>query len=255
MPFLFKALGRLVKWHMEEHMKPFHPNQHAFQKGHCTENALSQMADTIECGILRGESALVVFLDIKGAFNNLTSSTIANGMKKHDIHDDIIAWQKNYLESRYCSVKGSEQIFKLVKGTGQGGILSPSLWNFVMDSFLDKYTLAGTAEVIDYADDGALVIVTRDIGFAQRQMQTALDVAQEWATDVGLTFSTAKTKAMIFSRKKSPPTLPAPLIMGGAEVEVVEEFKYLGLTMDSRLKWEAHIAHKAKKKKKPSSTS
>jgi hypothetical protein len=60
--------------------------------------------------------------------------------------------------------------------------------------FLDKYTLAGTAEVIGYADDGALVIVARDIGFAQRQMQTALDVAQEWATDVGLNFSIAKTK-------------------------------------------------------------
>jgi hypothetical protein len=156
MLFLFKALERLVKWHMEEHMKPFHPDQHAFRKGHCTENALSQMADTIECGILRGESALDVFLDIKGAFDNLTSNTIANGMKQHDIHDDIIAWQKNYLQSRYCSVKGSEQIFKLVKGTGQGGILSPSLWNFVMDSFLYKYTLAGTAEVI-----GALVIVAR----------------------------------------------------------------------------------------------
>jgi hypothetical protein len=232
-----KGYMRKKKWHMEEHMKPFHPDQHAFRKGHCTKNALSQMADTIECGILRGESALVVFLNTKGAFDNLTSNTIANGMQQHDIHDDIIAWQKNYLESQYCSVKGSEQIFKLVKETGQGGILSPSLWNFVMDSFLDKYTLAGTAEVIGYAKDGALVIVARDIGFAQRQMQIALNLAQEWATDVGLTFSTAKTKAMIFSRKKSPPTFPAPLIIGGPEVEVVEEFKYLGLIMDSRLKW------------------
>jgi hypothetical protein len=45
--------------------------------------------------------------------------------------------------------------------------------------------------------------------------------------------------------------------MGGAEVEVVEEFKYLGLIMDSCLKWDAHIANKVKKnkQKKPRSTS
>jgi hypothetical protein len=55
---------------------------------------------------------------------------------------------------------------------------------------------------------------------------------------------------MIFSRKKSPPTLPAQLTMGGAEVEVAEEFKYLDLIMDRGLKWNAHIAHKKNKKTK-----
>jgi hypothetical protein len=40
MPFLFKALERMVKRHMEEHANAFHPHQHAFRKGHSTENAL-----------------------------------------------------------------------------------------------------------------------------------------------------------------------------------------------------------------------
>jgi hypothetical protein len=30
MPFLFKALERLVKWHVEAHADTFHPDQHAF---------------------------------------------------------------------------------------------------------------------------------------------------------------------------------------------------------------------------------
>jgi hypothetical protein len=161
------------------------------------------MADAIEGSILTGKKALAVFLDIKGAFDNLSSTTIANGMRNHNVNEDIIGWLKNYLDSRYCSVKGSRQFFKLILGRGQGGILSPMLWNFVMDSFLDIFTDA-VADVIGYADDGALVIRAEDIGFAQRQMQMALNEAQQWTSEVGLTFSIAKTKAVIYPGIKIP---------------------------------------------------
>jgi retron-type reverse transcriptase len=146
MSFLFKALERLVKWHIEGHAKPFQPNQHAFCKGHCTENALSLMTDIIESSISLGHIALVVYLDIKGAFDNLSSTSIAKGMTAHDVDKDIIG----YLNHRYCKVKGSKQFFKLVRGTGQGGILSPMVWNFVMDFFLEKF-LDSPLEVIGYA--------------------------------------------------------------------------------------------------------
>jgi hypothetical protein len=121
MPFLFKTLERMVKWHLEEHANAFYPDQQAFRKGHNTKNALSHMADAIEEHILTGKNALAVFLDIKGAFDNLSNTTIANGMRNHNANKDIIGWLKNYLDSRYCSVKGSRQFFKLILGTGQKG--------------------------------------------------------------------------------------------------------------------------------------
>jgi hypothetical protein len=43
MPFLFKTLEQLSKWHLEQHATPLHKDQHAFRKGHCTKNALSHM--------------------------------------------------------------------------------------------------------------------------------------------------------------------------------------------------------------------
>jgi hypothetical protein len=78
----------------------------------------------------------------------------------------------------------------------------------------------------------------------------ALNKAHQWASEVGLTFFIAKTKAVIFSRHKNPPTLPTPLLMNGIEVEVVEEFKYLGLILGSHLEWTSHITHKIKQAKK-----
>jgi hypothetical protein len=99
MPFLFKALDRLVKWHIEQHGETFHPDQHAFRKGHCTENALSHMVDAIESSILKGNIALAVFLDIQGAFDNLTSTAIATGMAAHGVDQEIIEWQTSNLDS------------------------------------------------------------------------------------------------------------------------------------------------------------
>jgi hypothetical protein len=52
MPFLFKALEKMVQWRMGAHSASFHKDQHTFRKGHCTENALSHMVDTKESTII-----------------------------------------------------------------------------------------------------------------------------------------------------------------------------------------------------------
>jgi hypothetical protein len=46
--------------------------QHAFRKDKGTDSALSEVVDKIEAGMLRKEHTLGVFLDIAGAFNNLS---------------------------------------------------------------------------------------------------------------------------------------------------------------------------------------
>jgi hypothetical protein len=196
------------------------------------------MVNRFEKGFKQKKVILAVFLDIKGAFDNLSTDVIVHGMHKHDVKDKITDRLNGYLDNRYCRVKGSNQFFKLTCGTGQGGILSPSLWNFVMDTFLELFD-AHAAEAIAYADDGALIVPAEDMETAQLQMQS-----------VGLQFMVSKTKAMVFSRSKDPINLPSPLIMAGEDIELVDTFKYLGIILDNRLDWMPHIDYKIKKAKK-----
>jgi hypothetical protein len=51
---------------------PLHPNQHAYQAGKSVETALHQQ-----------ETALGVFLDIEGAFNNTSYDSICAALAKH----------------------------------------------------------------------------------------------------------------------------------------------------------------------------
>ena len=120
--FFFKTLERLTLWEIEKTCLtqiPYHPNQHAFRKGHSTDTALSEAIQRIERAFSNKNYYLAVFLDIEGAFDNITNEAIIQGMKSHNIPDHILLWYQHYLFNRTCiSSLGTETIErKIAKGT------------------------------------------------------------------------------------------------------------------------------------------
>jgi hypothetical protein len=73
-------------------------------------------------------------------------------------------------------------------------------------------------------------------------MQTALNKAHFWAQTQGLTFSVAKSTAMIFSDYESQ--FSTPLRLGEDEIEVKDETVYLGVTIHHSLSWDMYISKK-----------
>jgi hypothetical protein len=71
--FLLKTLERLLDRYLRDEalaQVPLHPNQHAYQAGKSVETALHQLVVRVEKALDQQETALGVFLDIEGAFNN-----------------------------------------------------------------------------------------------------------------------------------------------------------------------------------------
>ena len=56
-------------------------HQHAFRKGRSTSSCISEVVDSIKSVILRGDLALGVFFDIEGAFDNVQTSKVLEGLK------------------------------------------------------------------------------------------------------------------------------------------------------------------------------
>ena len=84
--FFFKTLEKLMLWEAEQTClitSPMHDNQHAFRKNHSCDIALSRVVGHIEKSILNGHYTLGVFLDIQGAFDNITIDSLESGMKAH----------------------------------------------------------------------------------------------------------------------------------------------------------------------------
>ena len=63
---------------------------------------------------------------------------------------------------------------------------------------------------------------------------------EAWAKDSGLSFSANKTKVMLFTRKTKK-MRKLRLYIQGQEIEQVNSFKYLGITLDSKLHWNLHM--------------
>ena len=91
--FLFKALERIVLWHLEENVLSINqlsPDQHAFRKNFSCETALSDFTDDVESSIMRGQYAIGCFLDVQGAFDMVDHNAAIKAMVAKNFPKDII---------------------------------------------------------------------------------------------------------------------------------------------------------------------
>ncbi len=112
--FFFKMLELLVYWFLDEGVLWEHPlsdKQHVFRKGLSTEVALSKTINFLEQRVYKNRSALAVFLDIEGAFDNLNTNAAITGMERNHIPPMVTAWYSTYLRSRtLVAVYGGKQM-------------------------------------------------------------------------------------------------------------------------------------------------
>ena len=93
--FLFKTLGRLVDRFLRDEIlaiMPLHPNQHEYQDGKSAEMALHHLMVLVERAFDLQETALGVFLDTEGAFNNTSYDSNCTPLFKHGVDYTITQW-------------------------------------------------------------------------------------------------------------------------------------------------------------------
>ena len=252
MSFIFKTLERLILWHMEETILkefPINKDQHAFRKGRSTESALSDLVDYLESETLRGGLAVGLFLDIEGAFDNLLPEGVIDSLRARKTPEKLTMWFHNYLLARDIVVdyKGVTKKRRLVKGTPQGGVLSPVLWNMAFDEILSLME-GSPIKAFGYADDLALVARGPDPSTTINNMQIALDKTLGWGVGRGLRFSAGKSVAIAFTRKRK---WEGPkLRLNNSVMEWQKQVRYLGVILDDKLVWNVNFKERITRAKR-----
>ena len=93
-----------------------------------------------------------------------------------------------------------------------------------------------------YADDTVLYTSEQDLTLANQYMNADHQLVQRWCKDNSLTVNTKKTKVMFFSLNKNllfRETCHCSL--SNQPLEVVDTYKYLGITLDTHLTYKPHI--------------
>ncbi len=246
--FLLKGLERLIQWFiLEYYVKEPLFRQHAYTKGRSCDTALSTFVDDVEKAIYNGRYLLAVSLDCSGAFDSIKFDSAKSCMERKGIPDNIVKWYMNLLQHRSvdAEVQGFRATVKPARGSPQGGVLSPLVWNLIMDEFLSQFQ-KGPVKVLGYADDILLYIEGTEPMSMGELLQPALLKVISWGKLNGLTFNPSKTHTILFTRRRIPSKLP-DLLLDGTTLKYSDSFKYLGVEIQRGLSWTRHITERANK--------
>ncbi len=221
------------------------PKQFGFWPKYSTEMAICHFIDNIKSSLDQGKVVGAVFLELKKAFDTVNHVVLINKLKQMNFSQQALNWFKSYLDCRQqCvkinGVKSSLQKCKL--GVPQGSILGPLLFCLYIND------LPESCKEVDcqmYADDTIIYVTAESSHMAAEMLTSQLVCISQWLQDNGLTLNYTKTVSMCFSLKNKALDV-FKIKIEQKEIKEVSEFKYLGVIVDSKLKFDAHIKKMSK---------
>ena len=104
--FLLKTLEKVVDNFIRGTYlieKPLHHSQHAYRSGRSTETALYHLTTTIQDSLNLKETCICAFLDIEGAFDNTSHTTVRMSLTNRNVNQTIVDWIDAMLYTRIHS--------------------------------------------------------------------------------------------------------------------------------------------------------
>jgi len=246
-----KMLERLLLQRLNEHLDRTgqrSENQFGFRRGRSTEDAIERLTE-IAHGAARGavqhrDLCVVVSLDVRNAFNTVPWTRIDDALRKRGTPSYLLTMLRSYLDGRRLLVGEALHGRDVTCGVPQGSVLGPALWSVFYDELLEVEMPAGV-QVFAFADDIAVIGTARTGEQAGAVLNPALEKVARWMGENGLELAPQKTEAVILTRKKRYEV--PQLTVEGHAVDIKNSIRYLGVELDTRLSFTAHVATASKK--------
>jgi len=125
------------------------------------------------------------------------------------------------------------------KGTPQGSILSPILFNFYLrkiDSALHPDT-----HILQYADDVVLFANLQNASDSSNSITSSIESLHTFLNSRGLDLAPHKSKGMIFSRSRNSQPVTWNISLHGVDIPWVDSIRFLGVVLDEKLNGKAQL--------------
>ena len=218
--------------------------QFGFRELHGTELQLLRLTEELHRSFDAKDTAVGVFLDIKRAFDTVWHEGLVAKLYQFNVNPFLVQLIENYLSNRtfFVSIEESSSTPRALRaGLPQGSVISPILYNI----YTADFPRVDAVSLYSYADDTALVTSCRDEKMAHRRIQSALDSAYAYFSKWKLVPHPDKSQHIIFSHRLNLP--PRSLTINGKIIPQTKLVKYLGVNIDSKLRWYHHIMATVKK--------
>lgn len=171
---------------------------------------LSIRDSTIKWNLFNSASTTAIFLDIRGAYDNVLSDVLINILKSIGISGKSLKFiynltHRRILHFRYGDIDEYRQVYR---GLPQGSVLSPILYSLYVLELEPIIQSNKNVKIIQFADDVCLFSSDKDTHTALRYLKRCANLVSCWYERMGLTLAPEKTQLCVFSRLPSIRRIP-----------------------------------------------
>ena len=254
LPVISKVFEKVVFNQLYKYLDKFnllYKSQYGFRKGHSCEFAAMEVTDKIFNNLDKRKLPLALFLDFSKAFDTINHDILIDKLKHYGVTDVALKWFRSYLTNRkqfvlYKDKKSKESV--ITTGVPQGSILGPLLFIVYIN---DIAKITNKFKFTIYADDTTLIepICTfahstqnKNMHDLSMEINNELEKIVQWLALNKLSLNAKKTKFMIFhyKQKKIKDIIPK-LIINKVVIERVNDFNFLGITIDEHMTFKSHV--------------
>ncbi|KAL4463839.1 hypothetical protein ABPG74_005776 [Tetrahymena malaccensis] len=237
-------LQHVQKLKDEGKVKDFHISQCGFQKNRSTLINICRTIALIQSTAAKKENRVAIFVDVKSAFDSVNHKQLFSALRNQGF-DDIFIKSVAFLY-QHCRING----YKIGRGVIQGGKLSPILFNYLYEEVRVKILEIWKSKKLDCQDlhfelfaDDMLIILKK-----YKLTATLLEVLKQSYQEINLQINESKTKIMLIGKQEA--YIKDSLKLRQAKgIDLVMEFKYLGLVINNVGKIHKDVAKKVEKAK------
>ncbi|XP_048580104.1 uncharacterized protein LOC116603374 isoform X1 [Nematostella vectensis] len=252
LPVISKLMEKIMYEQLYDHFTAnqiLSEQQFGFRRLHSTVSALLDSTNSWYINMDRQKFNLVVFLDLKKAFDTVNHDILLRKLELNGITGNALLLIQSYLSNRKqkCQLNSTvSSESKITCGIPQGSILGPLFFLLYIND-LPECLLHTTPRL--FADDTNLTASGSTVGEVELAMNSDLEQVKEWLLANKLSLNVAKTEFLLIGSHHKLRTLPCKpsISIDNKELKQVQQSRVLGVEIDEHLNWDQHIDSLAKK--------